>query len=212
MKCSIAAIVICLAACGVPSEPDPEPLPSTRMPPVNPARIDRVRGDLPDGYEVAGLAGGIAPAVSWGLGAEWTADPPQCGVLADPVTGDARGWSASGAGGIVYAAVADGRSPDPALLSQCGRWTVSGGKTSGDVSLGAAPSIDGAQTVGMATATTTVVEGGTETRSHADTASAYLDGHVVFVTVVTDPGSPNPQLGQDFAAELLVRTVSALRG
>ena len=65
---------------------------------------------------------------------------------------------------------------------------------------------------GLSTATTTVVEGGTETRSHADTFIAYLGDYVAFVTVVTDPGSPDPALGQDFAAELLVKTVSALRG
>lgn len=64
----------------------------------------------------------------------------------------------------------------------------------------------------MATATTTVVEGGTETRSHADTFTAYLGDYVAFVAVVTDPGSPNPALGQEFAAQLLVKTVSALRG
>jgi hypothetical protein len=75
----------------------------------------------------------------------------------------------------------------------------------------AAPVIDGATTVGLATTTTTTVEGGTETHSRADTFTAYLTGYVAFVTVVTDPGSPNPSLGQDFAAELLVKTASALR-
>jgi len=39
-----------------------------------------------------------------------------------------------------------------------------------------------------------------------------LGEYVAFITVVTEPGSPNPALGQDFAAELLVKTVSALRG
>ena len=58
----------------------------------------------------------------------------------------------------------------------------------------------------------TVVEGGTETRSHADTVTAYLDDHVAFITVVTDPGSPHPQLGADFANALMVKTVAALRG
>ncbi|HEX2283519.1 MAG TPA: DUF5642 family protein, partial [Mycobacterium sp.] len=170
--------------------------------------------DLPDGYEVADVAGRIAPVAFWGFGAEWTADPPQCGVLADPVVddGSARGWSGSGAGGIVYAAVADGRPLDPVLLSECGQWTVSGGKTTGSVTFAAAPPIDGTQTVATATATTTVVEGGTETHAHADTVTAYLGDYVAFVTVVTDPGSPNPQLGQEFAAALMAKTVSALRG
>jgi hypothetical protein len=76
----------------------------------------------------------------------------------------------------------------------------------------AAPAIDGAATVGLTTSTRTVVEGGTETHSHADTFTAYLGDYVAFITVVSDPGSPNPPLGQDFAADLLVKTVSALRG
>jgi hypothetical protein len=46
----------------------------------------------------------------------------------------------------------------------------------------------------------------------ASTFSAYLDDYLVFVTVVTDPGSLNPPLGQEFAADLLVKTVSVLRG
>jgi hypothetical protein len=56
------------------------------------------------------------------------------------------------------------------------------------------------------------VEGGTETTSTASTFSAYLGDYAALITVVTDPGSPNPPLGQDFAADLLVETVSALRG
>ena len=64
----------------------------------------------------------------------------------------------------------------------------------------------------MDTVANTVVEGGTETTSSAYTFSAYLDDYLAFVTVVMDPGSPNPPLGQEFAADLLVKTVSALRG
>jgi hypothetical protein len=101
---------------------------------------------------------------------------------------------------------------DQSLIAECGQWTVSAGRTSGSVAFVAAPAIDGAATVGMSTTATTAVEGGTETHSHADTFTAYLGDYVAFVTVVTDPGSPNPALGQDFAAELLVKTVSALRG
>jgi Domain of unknown function (DUF5642) len=182
---------------------------------VNPARIEQVRTELPSGYEVAALPGRAAPAALWGLGAGWTADPPRCGALADPVAGAAatRGWSASGAGGIVYAVLAASTATlDPALIDECRHWTVSGGHTGGTVAIVAAPAIDGAATVGLTTSTTTVVEGGTETHSHADTFTTYLGDHVVFVTVVSDPGSPNPPLGQDFAADLLVKTVSALRG
>jgi hypothetical protein len=181
---------------------------------VNPARIDRARTDLPDGYEVADLVGPVAPTGLWGFGAPRSADPPQCGSLADPVVDPAstRGWSGSGTGGIVYAVVATSTAGlDPAVAASCGQWTLSAGQAIGTVTMTAAPAIESAETVAMATATTTVVEGGTETRSHADTVTAYLDGHVAFVTVVTDPGSPHPQLGAEFANELIVKTVAALR-
>lgn len=174
-----------------------------------------MRTQLPAGYEVAALSGRASPVAFWGLGADWTADPARCGTLADPVADatSTRGWSASGAGGIVHAVVAESKATlDPTLTDNCGQWAVSAGHTSGTVAAVAAPAIDGAATVGLATTTTTTVEGGTETHSHADTFTAYLAGYVAFVTVVTDPGSPNPSLGQDFAAELLVKTVSALRG
>jgi Domain of unknown function (DUF5642) len=201
------------AACGQsPSAPSSAPSQSSAQ--VNPARIDRARGQLPSGYEVSPLSGRAAPVAFWGLASEWTADPPRCGALADPVAdATTRGWSASGAGGIVYAVVAASEATlDSSLIDECGQWTVSAGHTSGSTTVVAAPAIDGAATVGLSTATTTVVEGGTETHSHADTFTAYLSGYVAFVTVVTDPGSPNPSLGQDFAAELLVKTVAALRG
>jgi hypothetical protein len=59
---------------------------------------------------------------------------------------------------------------------------------------------------------TTTVEGGTETRSQAETFVAYLGDHAAYVTVVTDPGSSAPSLGPGFASDLLVKTVAALRG
>jgi hypothetical protein len=183
-------------------------------PQVNPARIDRARDELPEGYEVANIAGPVRPVVWWGFGAQSTADPPQCGVLADPLVDAAstRGWSGSGAGGIVYAVVSESaESLDPAVSAECDRWSLSGGHAEGTVTQTAAPTIDGAATVAMATDTTTVVEGGTETHSHADTVVAHLRDHVVVVSVVTDPGSPNPRLGADFANELMVKTVAALR-
>ena len=183
-------------------------------PQVNPARIDRARDALPEGYEVAGIAEPALPAVWWGFGTQSTAEPPQCGVLADPAVDSAstRGWSGSGPGGIVYAVVAESSANlDPAVTAECGQWSLSGGHASGTVTLTGAPTIEGAKTVAMATSTTTVVEGGTETHSHADTVTAYLRDHVVFVSVVTDPGSPNPRLGADFANELMVKTVAALR-
>jgi hypothetical protein len=204
-----------MTACGQSPSSGPSTATSGASTTVNPARIERVRVDLPSGYEVAPLAGRAAPLAFWGFGPGWTADPPRCLALADPVADAAttRGWSASGAGGIVYAVVAGSAATlDRSLIDECGQWTVSAGRTSGSVTSVAAPAIDGAATVGLSTTATTVVEGGTETHSHVDTFTAYLGDYVAFITVVTDPGSPNPALGQDFAAELLVKTVSALRG
>lgn len=217
---SIAVVALCVAACGQPPGPTATSPAAPSNPPVHvqPANIAKVRGDLPTGYEVADIAGRAAPAARWGFGPGWTADPPQCAALADPVTDGAvtRGWSASGGGGIVNAVVtgSPGASVglDHALIAECAQWNLSAGHTSGNVTFTAAPDIDGVATVGLSTAITTVVEGGTQTRAHADTFIAYLGDYVAFVTVVTDPGSPNPPLGQDFAAEFLVKTVSALRG
>ena len=210
----LAAVSLCLAACGQSLTSAPSTATSDSSAPVNPVRIERVRADLPSGYEVAALSGPGAPVAFWGLGPDWTADPARCGALADPIA-DAvttRGWSASGAGGIVYAVVAGSAAMlDPSLMDECGQWTVSAGHTSGSVTSVAAPAVDGAATVGLSTTTTTVVEGGTETHSQSDTFTAYLGDYVAFVAVVTDPGSPNPSLGQDFTAELLLKTVSALR-
>jgi Domain of unknown function (DUF5642) len=211
----LATLAVLVAACGESPSSAPQTATSRSSAQLNPARIDRVRTELPSGYEVAALSGRAAPIAFWGLGPDWTADPQVCGALADPVAGGAttRGWSGSGAGGIVYAVVATSAATlDQSLIAECGQWTVSAGRTSGSVALVAAPAIDGAATVGLSTTATTAVEGGTETHSHADTFTAYLGDYVAFVTVVTDPGSPNPALGQDFAAELLVKTVSALRG
>ncbi|MCV7284450.1 DUF5642 family protein [Mycolicibacterium wolinskyi] len=212
------AVALCTAACGQPPAPAPTSTPVTTTAPdgpVNPARIDRVRQELPDGYEVTGIDTRTSPIALWGFGPDWQAEPEPCATLAaaavDPAT--ARGWSASGSGGIVYAVVARTTAPpDPALADRCGQWTLSGGHATAIVTGLAAPAIDGAQTAGMAAAIDTVVEGGTETRSHADTFTADLGAYHCFVTVVTDPGSPNAALGADFAADLLVKTVSALRG
>lgn len=206
------AIVVC-AACGRAPAPQPvAPPPSAAQVTVNPARVDRVRSDLPAGYEFAALAGRSAPVTLWGFGAGWTADPAPCGVLADPASDAAvRGWSASGPGGIVYAVVADAGSGPPSR-DGCDTWTLSAGHTSGVVRLVASPAVGGATTLGMVTATTTVVEGGGETHSYADTFIAYLGDHVVYTTVVTDPGSSGESLGAGFASDLLVKTVAAIRG
>lgn len=210
----VATLALAAAACGTPPVPAPTSTTDLR---VDPARVDRVRGDLPAGYEFAGVTDPTAPAALWGYGEGWTADPPKCAALADPVP-DATttaGWSASGPGGIVYAVVLGAPHPahlDSALRDECLRWTVSGGQGQGIVTIAPAPTVAHATTLATVTDSTTVVEGGTQTRSYAYTVTAYLGSHVAFVVVVTDPGSPNPQLGQDFAAGLLVETVSALRG
>ncbi|WP_029114462.1 DUF5642 family protein [Mycobacterium sp. URHB0044] len=211
----VAVAVALCAACGPSDVPRPT-AGSPRPAAVDLAHVARVRGDLPSGYEVADLVGPTAPSAFWGFGPQWTADPPQCGVLADPAVdgATARGWSASGPGGIVYVVAAAGPAtgPDVALIGDCGSSTFSAGRTSATVTTVEAPSIDAATTLGTRTETTTVVEGGTETHSHADTFTAYFGGYVAYVTVVTDPGSSGPILGADFAAGLLVKTVSALQG
>jgi hypothetical protein len=214
------AVLCVVTACGGPDAP-PRPPPTSAQAAtsqVNPARISRVRAELPPGYEVADIGGPASPVGLWGFKPGWVTDPEQCGVLAGPGAGDVttKGWSGSGPGGIVHAAVTGSpTSPvtlDTALLAECGQWTVISGNTTGTVNLIDAPAIDGATTVGMDTRAETVVEGGTKTESAAYTFSAYFGDYLAFVTVVTDPGSPNPPLGPQFAADLLVKTVSALRG
>jgi hypothetical protein len=211
------AAVLC-AACGPSDTPRPtaeSPAPSTRSSAINLADVARVRGDLPAGYEITDLVGRAAPLAFWGFGPQWVADPPQCGVLSDPPVDGAtvRGWSGSGQGGIVYVVAAGGASVmDPALIGECGTSTLAAGHTSGTVTTVDAPAIDGATTLGLRTETTTVVEGGTQTHSRADTFTAHFDGYAAYVTVVTDPGSSGPLLDAGFAAALLVKTVAALRG
>ncbi|MGV0789076.1 DUF5642 family protein [Mycolicibacterium sp. XJ2] len=218
-RCTVAAaavLMICVSACGTdPGSSLSDQSSSEEPAEINPARIDRARSVLPAGYEVTDLVGPVGPITAWGYGAQWTTDPERCAALGDPAAGATRsdGWSASGPGGIVYAVVTAAPGElDPAVIDECGRWTISGGRTTGTVTLEPAPPVDGASTIAMATSSATVVEGGTETLSHAETVTAYLGDHVAFVAVVTDPGSPNPQLGSDFAAHLLTETVSALRG
>ena len=219
----VRALAVCVAlawmamlcvGCGSPGRPEPTTSTSASGDGVRPANIMRVRGELPEGYEVADLAGSMSPVTFWGLGVAWSADPVRCGSLGDPASGSAGelGWSASGAGGIVSAVVAAQTAElDATSGGDCARWTVASGHTTGTVTTGQGPDIEGATTVGLAVDTTTVVEGGTETRSRADTFIAYLAEHVVHVTVVSDPGSASPALGMEFASQLLVSAVSALR-
>ncbi len=74
-----------------------------------------------------------------------------------------------------------------------------------------APRIDGAETLGMAADITTSVEGGNQIGSRANTFTAYLGDYYAFTTLISDPGSPQSPLTPQFAADLLVKAVSALR-
>jgi hypothetical protein len=215
-----AVMLLCAVSCGqhATAPPTSTPPPSGGPATVDPANVMRSRAELPLGYEFAPVSGPASPVAFWGFKPGWVTEPAECGALAGPAIDETttRGWSGSGPGGIVHTVVAGSPTArvdfDPAIVDTCQRWTVASGNTTGTVDLVGAPVIDGAATVGMASVATTVVEGGTQTSSTASTFSAYLDGYLVFVTVVTDPGSASPPLGQDFAAELLVKTVSALRG
>ena len=192
---------------------------------VNPANIKRIGGQLPPGYEVtSGIPAATSPRVIWGLKAEVTANPPQCAVLADPGNGRdqaAQGVSGSGPGGIVDAVVVtlppapgplEWQAPDHALLAGCGQWSMTAGRAEATVRLIDPPHIDGAETIGMVADIRTSVESGTEIDSRAYTFIAYLGDYYAFTTVTTDPGSALPALTPQFAADLLVKTVSALRG
>lgn len=215
--------VLMLAGCApdrppAPTEAAPAITSSAVLPPVNPERIIRVRPELPAGYEVAEVGGyASTPVAFWGFGFGWTAQPPQCGTLVNPAPeGAARGFSGSGAGGIIHVVVVSAAlgpmGLDPILLAECGRWAMTYGRSSAEVSLVDAPVIDGAATLGTASVIRSAVESGTETDSRADTFIAYLGEHLVFVTLVTDPGSVEPPLPPQFASDLLVKTVTALRG
>lgn len=159
-----------------------------------------------------------APTAVWGLGADGAAVPPRCAALADPADGhggSGQGISGSGAGGIVYAVVAAAPAGpvalDRSLVAQCRQWSMSSGRGTARVHLVDPPRIDGAQTLGMVAEITTSVEGGNEIHSRADTFTAYLGDYYAFTTLVSEPGSPHPQLPPRFAADLLVKAVSALR-
>jgi hypothetical protein len=210
-----------LAACAH----SPAPAPSTTTSAtagnaaVNPANIKRVVRDLPPNYEVTtGIPSGASPRVIWSLEADARADPPRCAALADPGNGrepTAQGFSASGAGGIVNAVVVTLPGPvhlDRGVVGACGRWTMSDGHTTATVRLVDAPHIEGAETLGMVTDTKSSVESGTEIDSRAYTFTAYLGNYYAFTTLTTDPGSALPALPPQFVADLLVKTVSTLRG
>ena len=186
---------------------------------INPANIRRAGRELPPGYEVSALTGVAAPPASWGLGGDGAANPARCAALADPAGGHgelAQGISGSGTGGIVYAVIATVPTGplalDQSLVAGCRQWSMTSRRARAQVHLVDPPRIDGAQTLGMVTDIVTSVEGGNEIDSRASTFTAYLGNYYAFTTVVSDPGSPDPALTPQFAAELLVKSVSAVRG
>ena len=219
------AMLLLVAACGrspaphsgAPSGPaSPAPIVA-----VNPANIKKVVRELPPGYEVStAIPGAAAPRVMWGLAADATAKPAQCGALADPGEGrdqSAQGVSGSGSGGIVNAVLVGfpaqpGRVDlDRDAVAACGQWTMAAAHTTVSVRLIDPPHIDGTDTLGMMVDIKTSVESGTEIDSRAYTFTAYLGDYYAFTTVTTDPGSVLPTLTPQFAGDLLVKTVSTLR-
>jgi hypothetical protein len=220
MRRSVAAVVLLLlAGCGERQEHPPAPSTSASSNHVDPGNIRRVRRDLPPGYEAAPVVDVTAPPGVWGLGGAGVAMPARCGVLADPARGNgqrAQGISGSGAGGTLYAVVVPAPTGplalDHSLVAQCRQWTMTGRRATAHVRLADAPHIDAADTVGMTAEIVTSVEGGNEIASQASTFIAYLGDCYAFTTLVNDPGSPDAALTPQFAADLLIKTVSALRG
>jgi hypothetical protein len=226
----IGPVTVLAAACAQPTAPPPGPgQPSAANSPsshgsVNPANINRVGRELPPNYEVTtGIPSAASPRVIWRLEAGARAKPPQCATLADPGNGrdqSAQGVSGSGSGGIVDAVVVSlpglREPPEPFALDHnvvaaCGQWTMMAGRTTVSVHLTDAPRVDGAETLGMVADVRTPVESGTEIDSRAYTFTAYLGDYYAFTTLTTDPGSAHPALPPQFAADLLVKTVSTLR-
>ena len=223
----LATPVLMLLVAGCAHSPAPTPSatptksPSAHGTVVNPANIKRIVRELPPNYEVTtGIPAGAAPRVIWSLAPDAAVirvEPPQCATLADPGNGSdqsAQGISGSGAGGIVDAVVVALPGPvdlDRDLVAACGRWTMSDGHTSAIVGLTDAPHIDGAETLGMVVDTKSSVESGTEIDSRIYTFIAYLGNYYAFTTLIADPGSALPALPPQFAADLLVKTVSTLR-
>ncbi len=214
-------LAVLVAACAHAPAPTqsaaPAKSPSANAVAINPANIKRVIRELPPGYEVTtAIPGAASPRVIWSLGADVSAKPPQCMSLADPGNGrdQSQGVSGSGSGGIIDAVVV--ALPRPVdfprdAVPACGQWTMTAGHTTARVRLTGAPHIDGAETLGMVADVTSSVESGTEIDSRAYTFTAYLGDHYAFTTLTTDPGSMLPALSPQFAADLLVKTVSTLR-
>jgi hypothetical protein len=217
-RSAAAATLLLLAGCGHHDDHPPAPSTSAAAAHVDPGNVRRVRRDLPPGYEAAPIADVTAPTGVWGLGGAGVASPARCGGLADPADGHgqrAQGISGSGAGGTLYAVVVGAPTGplalDHSVAAQCRQWTMTGRRATAHVHLVDGPRIDGADTVGMTADIVTSVEGGNEIASQASTFIAYLGDCYAFTTLISDPGSPNAALTPQFAEDLLVKTVSAVR-
>ncbi|MHA7648560.1 DUF5642 family protein [Mycobacterium sp. ML4] len=214
------ALALLLAGCDSSPPSTPPSASSTtatvRAAGINPANIRRVGRDLPQGYEVSNVARAASPRAIWGLGDDATANPPECLGLADPDAGrgrPAQGVSGSGSGGIVDAVVVSASvTPSRELVSACAHWELTTGRTVESVDMIDAPHIDGAQTLGLVANIRAAVESGNQIDSRAYTFVAYLGDYYAFTTLTIDPGSMLPPLSPHFAAELLIKTVSTLRG
>jgi hypothetical protein len=182
---------------------------------VIPSNVMRARTKLPPDYELSALPADATPVALWGLGTSWISEPEECAGLVTPISADTpvNGWSASGSGGIVYVVVAAANvGMGPEIRDNCVPWTMSTDHTDAVIAFTDVPAIATAATLGFTTDLTTSVEGGTETHSRAQTLVAHLDEYVAYVVVVTDPGASGPALEEGFASNLLVTTVSAIRG
>ncbi|MBV8177717.1 MAG: DUF5642 family protein [Mycobacterium sp.] len=216
---AVGAIVLLLASCAHARQPAPAPSQTTASRHVNPANIRRVGRALPPDYEVSGFSGVAAPSALWGFAGRGAATPARCAALADPAGSNgqgAQGISGSGPGGIVYAVVVAAPtgsvSLNESLVSQCRQWTMTAGRaTTARVHLIDSPRIEGAETLGMTTDITNSVEGGSEITSRVSTFTAYLGNYYAFTALISDPGSPQSSLTPQFASDLLVKAVSALR-
>jgi hypothetical protein len=220
-------VALLIAACSQrPPAPQQHAAPSSspmiRDNAIHPSSIKRVGHELPPGYEVTGtIPGGASPRVVWGLDPNPASDPARCAPLADPGNGRsqlAQGVSGSGSGGIVDAVVVSLPGlPGPVgldhdVVAACAEWTMSAGRASASVTLTDAPRIEAADTLGMVADVRTSVESGTEIDSRIYTFVAYLGDCYAFTTLTTDPGSSLPALPPRFVSDLLVKTVSTLRG
>lgn len=216
------ALTLTVAGCSHPAAPKPPAAPAKSPPPttvaVNPANIKRIVRDLPPGYEAStGIPSGASPRVIWSLDPDAKVKPAQCGTLANPGIGrdqSAQGVSGSGGGGIVDAVVV--ALPGPVefpqdLVAACAHWTMTDEHSTARVRLTDAPHVDGAETLGVVADIKSSVESGTEIDSRTYTFIAYLGNYYAFTTLTTDPGSALPVLPPQFAADLLVKTVSMLR-